>query len=138
MRVGNTRAGAAMSLVIIAAAALLIYLQMRPPIAEVTDGRFTVQSMIYRVSLPVGEISDVSLDDSLPRVRRRTNGFAFGQVRTGYFTLRDGREARLFVKEGAPPFLLVRSARELVIVNFADASQTRALHTRLREAMPAK
>lgn len=138
MRIGNTRVGAAVGFVIVAATALLIFLQMRPPVANVADGRFTVQSMIYGVSLPVGEISDVSLDDSLPRIRLRTNGYAFGQVLTGYFSLRDGREARLFVKKDAPPFMLVRSGKELVIVNFADPADTRALHARLHEAMPAK
>jgi len=85
----------------------------------------------YTATVATSDIVSVHLDNRLPAISWRTNGFAFGGRLRGHFKLSDGRAALLFVTERRPPFITVETRKEPVILNFEEPQRTRALYEQL-------
>lgn len=47
-------------------------------------------------------------------------------------------DGQLFIEAGSPPYVLVRTADDYVVVNFADSRRTDELYSQLREATNAR
>jgi hypothetical protein len=97
----------------------------------VTDAGLSVRSGFYAAKIPLSEITEVIVADSLPRIERRTNGFAFGASRRGRFFLESMGDAMLFVTLDSPPFIVIRSTSVTVILSFRDPDKARQLITDL-------
>ena len=104
----------------------------REPTVTVTAEAFTVAGGMYRAELPIAAIQHISLEERLPRVLRRTNGFGAGTTLRGWFDLDDLGRGRLFVRTDRPPHVFVKSADEYLFVSYADPDQTRRLHDELQ------
>lgn len=115
-------------------AAVAIVLQSRPPDVSIANGTFSVKSGFYRSSAPIGEIREVRLDETMPRILRRTNGFAAGVQRRGHFLVDGLGKGQLFLESDKPPFVFIRLRNEFVFVAFADAARTRKLFDDLAAA----
>lgn len=116
-------AGAVFAAVIGAA----VYYQSRQMEVAVGDAELTVRSGFYSASVPIAEIREVIVVDSLPRIARSANGFSFGPVRRGHFQLDSIGAATLFVTLGNPPYIIVRSARTMLVIGFRDPAKARRL-----------
>jgi hypothetical protein len=116
-------------------AALVIYAGMQPPVVQVTAEDFTVRNGLYSNTVPLRRITEASLDDYIPRVRGKTNGFAAGDTLCGSFRLDTWGSARLYVNLDRPPFLVVRSDDGYVVVNFEDPRRTRETYAQLTQAL---
>jgi hypothetical protein len=81
----------------------------------------------------MADIAAVSLCESIPRILARTNGYAGGKTLRGHFRLAQLGDGELFVRLGTPPYLLVRSRADYVIVNFREPGRTRAIYGELME-----
>ncbi len=114
------------------------YLQTRPPRVTVTPAGIAIASLFYGDEYPMSEVTDLSLEPRLPRLLRRTNGFAGGGLLRGWFRVEGLGEGKLFVDLGYSPYLLVRLRKGFVIVNFADPRKTRALYQQIQEARAAR
>lgn len=106
-------------------------LQVRPPEVVLGEQHLSVRSLFYGDDYPLAEITGVSLEERLPPILARTNGFAGGRQLRGWFRLEALGEGELFVDLAAPPFLLMRLRRGFVIVNYSDPERTRALHAEI-------
>lgn len=106
--------------------------EMRPPRVELSADAFSVGSAMYSVDVPLTAITSVSLLERLPRIRRRTNGFALGHTLRGHFRLDQLGDGRLFIAAGHAPYVLVRTRDSYIIVNFEEPERTRALYERLQ------
>lgn len=96
------------------------------------DG-FTIKGM-YGLTIPFSEIEQVDLVQDIPGIARRTNGYAFGKTRIGNFKLSDGNPAKLFVKKGVAPYVLIKSrGRVPVYLNYEDGQQTMDLYNKLKD-----
>ena len=120
---------------VFALVAMMIYAGMRPPEVHVTAGSFTVSNGMYSNTIPIKGIRSASLDEQLPRVRGKTNGFAVGETLRGSFSVDSWGSARLYVNLNHPPFIVIRSDDGFVAVNFANPHQTRDMYTQLRQAL---
>lgn len=120
------------SLAIIALVAASFSLWMRPPRVTVGAAAFEVKSCLYGDSVAYGDIVSVTLEERLPRILLRTNGFALGRALRGHFRLEELGDGQLFVELGKPPYVLVRKRDGFVIVNFEDPERTRRLYDALR------
>ena len=109
--------------------------EMRPPRVELSSAAFSVRSAMYGVELPLTEITAVVLRERLPRIRRRTNGFALARTLRGHFLLDQLGDGRLFIVAGKPPYVLVQTRDSYVIVNFEEPAQTRALYEALKQGV---
>lgn len=114
--------------------AVAIVLQSRPPDVSIANGTFSVKSGFYGSSAPIGEIREVRLDETMPRILRRTNGFAAGVQRRGHFLVDGLGNGQLFLESDKPPFVFIRLRNEFVFVAFADAARTRKLFDDLAAA----
>jgi hypothetical protein len=126
-----------LSLGIAAAVAVLIagqfYVYSREPSIDLSSGAFSVDSGFHGARIPISAIRTVTLVDALPRIRRRTNGFAARGLLRGNFTLDEWGSGRLFIARDRPPYIVVRTRDTFVVVNFEDAGRTRALYGQLRD-----
>ena len=102
-----------------------VVLQSRPPDVSVSDGMFSVKSGVYGSSARIAEIDEVRLDERMPKILRRTNGFAAGMQKRGHFLVDGLGAGQLFLESDKPPFVFIRLRKEFVFVAFADATQTR-------------
>ena len=108
--------------------------ERRPPVVIVSDDTVSV-SGTFGTTVPLASITAVSLEDTLPRIGLRTNGFALGQTLRGQFRLEGIGRARLFVERDRPPYVQLRTIDGVMYVNFDDVSRTRALYEELTRAL---
>jgi len=84
---------------------VLFYFLMQPPTVEVSRERFSVRSALYREEIPMTEVDGVSIEQTLPTIRSRTNGFAMRGSLRGHFRLDEIGDGQLFVELNTPPTL---------------------------------
>ncbi len=137
LRRSATIAGVATAAVA-AVVAVLLYAQSRPPVTSVTGQEFSVASGLYAARVPLAQIVSLTLEPELPRVLRRTNGFAMGATLRGHFRLERLGGGQLFVRRDRPPFILVRTRDSFVAVNFREPERTLDLYAALRERLRAR
>jgi hypothetical protein len=123
------------AVVAVAVAAVTIYSGMQPPAVEVTPESFSVRNGLYSNTIPLRQITAATLDERIPRVGLKTNGFAAGGTLRGTFRVDSWGSARLYVNLDRPPFVVIRSPDGIVVVNFQDPERTRAVYAQLRQAM---
>ncbi|MFC1642251.1 hypothetical protein ACFL5O_06130 [Myxococcota bacterium] len=114
----------------------LLYLETQPPKVTLDARRLKVESFIYGEEFVLREITHVSLQDRIPRIRVRTNGSALGRILRGHFRLDTLGEGQLFIEYGRPPYLLVRRGNDYLIANFEDPVRTQALYQALLRQCP--
>ena len=108
-----------------------LYAFTKPPTVAVSPAGFSVQSGLYGEEIPLERVTGVTLEQTLPRVLLRTNGLAFRRTLRGHFRLAEIGDGQLFVELGRPPYVMVRTQNDYVIVNFDDAARTRELYAEL-------
>jgi hypothetical protein len=108
--------------------AAALYFEAQPPTVTASPEMFSVSSRLYGENIPIRDIASISLEQSLPRVLVRTNGFAMGSHLRGHFRLERMGNGQLFVERNTPPYVVVRTRRDFVIVNFKEPERTRELY----------
>jgi hypothetical protein len=111
----------------------LLCAQARPPVVTVSGDALIVDNLFYGERYPFGDVRSVSLEERLPIVLLRTNGYALGGTLRGKFRLAALGDGKLFVEAERPPFILVRTASTFVIVGFDDPNRTRAVYGEIRQ-----
>jgi hypothetical protein len=124
--------------VIVPAILWSVHAGLQPPAVTISPTMFSVHDGFYGADVPIAGIQEISLQDGIPRVMRRTNGLAAGNVLRGNFNLEVLGPGKLFINLGVPPYLVVKSPGSLVIVNFADPQRTRAVYEDLRRYVAAR
>ena len=90
---------------------------------EFSDSAFTIKGM-YGMIVDYSNIIRIDTISSLPKIKARTNGYAFGNTLKGNFKLFDQTKVRLFVEEGIPPYIFIKTDETDLYLNFKDASMT--------------
>lgn len=112
---------------IVVALGVMFYFDLRAPRVLVGIDEFTVKSGLYKTTLPMSEITEVTVVDSLPRINRRTNGFSFAGALRGHFRVDSLGAGTLYLNRGHPPYVILRTAKTFVIVGFRNDSLTNEL-----------
>jgi hypothetical protein len=110
---------------------LLVHFEEQPCRVTITRGAFEVTGVLYGQRLLLSEITGVSLCQRIPRILARTNGYSGWRTLRGHFRLAQLGDGQLFVRLGVPPYLLVRTGTDYVIVSFRDPARTRATYGKL-------
>lgn len=130
---GTSRAGPSWRPLVVALAIILsltggvVWYQGRHMEVVVSNEGLRVRSGFYSVSIPLQQIREVIVADSLPRITRRTNGYAVGDVRRGHFRLDSLGDAMLFLTLRHPPYVVVRTATGTTIIGFRNAGNAQQL-----------
>jgi hypothetical protein len=97
---------------------------------EYSDPSFTIKGM-YGMTIDYSKIIRIDTISSLPKIKSRTNGYAFGNTLKGNFKLFDQTKVKLFIEEGIPPYIFIKTDGTDLYLNFKDTSTTIELYKKI-------
>lgn len=106
----------------------LMYAEAGPPKADLTGRTLRIRAFFYSDSVAMSEIQSVSLEQNIPYIRIRTNGFSFGSILRGHFRLDELGDGQLYINQYQVPYVVVRKRNGYIIINFKDPERTRRLY----------
>ncbi len=112
---------------------LVFYLGIREPRVRLNEASIELKGL-YGFKYTFDEISLLDTVSVLPPIIMRTNGFSFNNNLKGKFRLKNIGHARMFVKSGHTPYIIVITNRnEYLLFNFSDNQMTRDFYIKLRD-----
>jgi hypothetical protein len=114
------------TVVILAFPIFLIIYGNREPEVITTTSNIIIEGM-YGQQINYSDIKQLDTIPILPRIKARTNGYAFGKILKGNFRFQNQEKAKLFVNAGKPPYILIRTNSLNIYINFKDPEKTRDL-----------
>ncbi len=99
-----------------------------------TESDLTVKG-VYGLTINYADITHLDTLLSLPRIRLRTNGYAFSKTLKGNFRLDDKLKAKLFVKKDVPPFIFIKTDSQNIYLNFRNPAYTVELYNRIKPGL---
>lgn len=79
----------------------------------------------YGLSIPFTDLIEVDTVSTLPKIAIKTNGYSMGNTKIGNFKFKNGEQAKLFVENGFPPYIYIRSKNNKpVYINYEKREQT--------------
>ena len=119
--------------VVIGVAALLfvawtLYVGFQPPATALDDVAFSVSNGLYHNTIPYSSMRSVALEEAIPPIGLKTNGFAAGNTLRGSFNVDRWGNGRLYVNRDRPPFIVIRTEANFLVVNFKEPERTRTLY----------
>ncbi len=109
--------------------AMLIYGSRSPGVEATPEG--IVISGMYGAAISAEEITGISLEDEIPKILTRNNGFDSGVVKKGHFTLEGLGRVRLYLESDRGPFVHITTKDSCIIINYKDPVRTKALYRAL-------
>lgn len=113
--------------IVLALPAALIISGTREPKVIFTDSDFSIKG-IYGVTINYSDIIQLDTISGMPKIRLRTNGYAFAKTFKGNFRLIDQEQAKLFIKRGFPPFIFIKTDKIRLYINFKNREKTLDLY----------
>lgn len=102
---------------------LFLYSCRDPEISYI--GNKIIINGIYSTTYDRQHIKSVSLQSSLPTINSRSNGFALGEVRKGWFNTAEGQRVRLYLQSRRGPCIRISGVGgEECFINFGDSVKT--------------
>ena len=102
---------------------------------------YFIQDGILRISGNYGEeikLSDIvgiTKEERIPEIQSRSNGYDSGNIRRGYFNLKDIGQTKLLIEsQKEPPFIFINVKSGLRILNMNEPTETEKLYEKLLEA----
>lgn len=124
--------GVAAGVIALFFAGCMFYVGFQPPAVTVGETQFTVSNGMYRNTVPYASIRSIEIGSGLPAIGMKTNGFAARNTLRGSFRVNTWGTARLYINADVPPFVVVDTGEQHIVVNFADPGRTRALYADLK------
>ncbi len=90
---------------------------------EMTKSELNIKGM-YGLTIKFSDINLIDTISSLPRIKRRTNGFILGRTLKGNYTFVDSTEAKLFITMENPPYINIKTEDLNLYLNFKDPGKT--------------
>jgi hypothetical protein len=114
--------------------ALNLY-ELGPPRVTVTAAAITVESGPARMAVLPDQITRISLEETLPTLRKRLGWSSFAALR-GRFNAGDAA-GWVHVVRRRPPYMVVLTADGFMILNDSDPAKTKATYDAIVERWPA-
>jgi hypothetical protein len=133
----ESRSGFLSSFMIISVALLIplfiIFAGSRDTSIITNNEAISIKGM-YGLTIKYSDILQADTLSNLPVIKMRTNGFAFGKSLKGNFTLTDGTRVKLFIKQGVPPYMHIKTKDLSLYFNFRDKAGTIKLFHQIENA----
>jgi hypothetical protein len=97
---------------------------------DFSDSAFTINGL-YGLTVDYSKIIRIDTISSLPKIKVRTNGYALGNTLKGNFKLYDQTRVKLFVEEGIPPYIHIKTDETDLYLNFKDPALTVDLYKKI-------
>ena len=102
---------------------LLILIGNREPGITLSKSGIKIKG-IYGLTINYSDIQQLDTLSMFPRIQRRTNGYAFGITLKGNFRLQNKEDAKLFITKSVSPYILIRTEKYNVYLNFKKSNKT--------------
>ncbi len=102
------------------------------PRVTVDDEKIKIDGM-YASTVRIDDIIEVVLLDSIPEVLRKDNGFDFGNILRGKFSLESIGKGRLYINNGKSPYVYLRLKNGFVIINYNSSEKTQELYDKIEQ-----
>ncbi len=89
----------------------------------------------FGISVPLDDISGLTLKNEIPAIGTRTNGSGLGSHYKGEFTLQDGTKARLYVDASKQQFVSFVQGGTAFYINSDTPEKTQELYDQLKAAL---
>jgi hypothetical protein len=113
---------------------IMIFSGIRDTKLEYSDSCVKIKGM-YGKTISYLDITNIDTISSLPRIKIKTNGFAFGKSLRGNFRLYDQTRVKLFIKKGSPPYIFIKTNEYDIYLNFLDSASTKESFRKITSAM---
>lgn len=113
---------------------VLIYFSSLPAPVYIEEGHLNIGG-IYGGETPITEIREIALEESMPKILRKVNGFDGGMVRKGRFRVEELGEGRLYIHSAKGPYLFITTPNSYIIINYREGEQTKKLYQDLTAAL---
>lgn len=87
---------------------------------------------LYGVDIPLHDINEAELCQSLPQISRRTNGFALAETRLGHFRTTDGEKIMLFTHSDKFFVRITKNDETTYYLSYKEKKMTEQLLIRLQ------
>jgi hypothetical protein len=111
----------------------LLYLSYIPALIDLEEEYIDIKGL-YGRKIYYSEIDTVTLEESIPKIVRRTNGSSIGDIRKGRFSLENRENVLLFLEKEGPDYLIIEYSRGKVIINNKDNLKTIKLFQDIEKA----
>jgi hypothetical protein len=98
---------------------------------EFSDSSFAIKGT-YGFNVDYSKIILIDTISSLPKIKVRTNGYVLGNTLKGNFKLYDQTKVKLFVEEGIPPYIHIKTDATDLYLNFKDPVATSDLYKKIK------
>jgi len=102
---------------------LLILSGSRDTAVTTEDTYLRIKGM-YGLTVKYSEIKQLDTIAGLPGIKARTNGYALGVSYKGNFRLRTDEKAKLFIRLGVPPYIVIKTDKHNIYLNFKNRNNT--------------
>lgn len=86
----------------------------------------------FGIKLPKDDINDVTLLDSMPKVKNKKNGSNLGNYRKGLFTLDNNEVVNLYLESNKGPYLRIQSTKGDFYINFKNSNETKEIFEKIK------
>jgi hypothetical protein len=88
---------------------------------------------VYGLKISYADFEQIDTVSIIPKISLKTNGYAFGKTLIGNFKFKDNSHAKLFVKKGFGPYILIKAKdRVPIYINFENRYKTIDLFNELK------
>jgi len=109
---------------------IIILTGNREPDVKTSGESIEIKGM-YGLTVRYSDILQLDTLADLPGIRARTNGYEFGEILKGNFTLSDRTKVKLFVKKGNPPYINIKTNDRIIYLNLKNPDSTRNLYEQI-------
>ena len=106
-----------------------MYFSSKSPVYAISNGTLVIFTQ-YGQNVNISEIRSVQLKNDLPVIQSKINGLGLGSIEKGKFSSDIGN-VTLYIDTSKPPFIYIKTASELIILNDQSKSKTETLFDEL-------
>lgn len=93
-------------------------------------------SGLYGESIPIENITNISITENIPTIIFRSNGLGLGEIKKGYFETKEGYSIKLFLQKSKGPFIKIINNKGLYyFINFKDSNKTDSSYKIIKNAL---
>lgn len=92
-------------------------------------------SGIYGDKVPLEDIKNITLENSIPKILKKTNGIDIGNRLKGNFKLKELDKGKLFIQSKTGKFIYIFTKNSYIIINYSDTEKTESLYKDLISAL---
>ena len=112
---------------------ITMYRASLPPVYTINGDTLKISSS-YGETVPLEEIKNIKLEETMPFKLKKKNGSDLGSILKGRFDA-DGKTAHVYIDASRPPFVLIETQEGLHIINDQTREQTEALYSQLESLL---